>query len=116
MEVEARPFTLTKGQAVIITGAAAGTCPGQVLDVRMPGDLVPVPEAPNVALVAACMRDLDIQEVAYISHLHAGRFVCFAALRDRDGRWWDLHRQALSITPVHGAPEIQEPPCDNHPR
>jgi hypothetical protein len=96
--------TLRKGQAVTVSGATAATCPGRVLDVRTPDDLQPVPELPDVALVAACMRDLGIQEVAYIAHLHAGRLVTFAALRDAAGNWRDLHGQPLDIT-AHGPGE-----------
>jgi hypothetical protein len=102
--------TLRKGQAVTVSSAIAGTCAGRVLEVRTPEDLEPVPEAPNVALVAACMRDLDVQEVAYIAHLHAGRLVCFAALRDGAGNWRDLHHQPLTITPIHGFWEVKDPP------
>jgi hypothetical protein len=91
-------LTLRKGQAVTVTGAIAGTCAGQVLDVRTPDDLQPVPEMPDVALVAACMRDLGIVEVAYIAHHHAGRLECFAAVRDAAGQWLDLKGQPLTIT------------------
>jgi hypothetical protein len=94
--------TLRKGQAVTVAGAA-GTCPGRVLDVRTPDDLQPVPELPDVALVAACMRDLGIEEVAYIVHLHAGRLVTFAAVRDRVGHWRDLKGQPLTITAASAA-------------
>lgn len=89
--------TLRKGQAVTITGAA-GQRAGRVLDVRTPDDLRPVPELPDAALVAACMRDLGIEEVAYIAHEHAGQLVCFAAARDRAGNWRDLKSQPLTIT------------------
>lgn len=101
---------LRKGQAVTVSSEAAGTCAGRVLEVRTPDDLTPVPEMPDVALVAACMRDLGIEEVAYIAHLHAGRLVCFAALRDAAGNWRDLQRQALTITPIHGFWEVKDQP------
>jgi len=91
--------TLRKGQRVIISGAA-GTVEGLVIAVAGAEDLVPIPEAPDVALVAACMTDLGIAQVAYITHLHAGRLVTFAALGDGRGRWRDLHRQELTITAV----------------
>lgn len=90
---------LRKGQLVTITGATAGTCPdGIVLAIREAGNLEPVPEAPPIALAAACMRDLGITHYALISHTHAGRLVCFAALRDAAGHWRDLHGQRLTIT------------------
>lgn len=89
---------LRKGQQVTISGNA-GTCPdGVVLAIREAGNLDPVPEAPPIALVAACMRDLGITHYALISHTHAGRLVCFAALRDAAGHWRDLHGQRLTIT------------------
>jgi hypothetical protein len=93
-------MTLRKGQRVIIAGKA-GTCPdGVVLDIREAGDLLPIPEAPPLALVAACMRDLGITHYAAISHTHNRRIVCFAALQDAAGQWRDLHGQPLTITPV----------------
>jgi hypothetical protein len=96
-------MTFHKGQPVTVSGAR-GTVAGRVLDVRTPDDLQPVPELPNVAMVAACMRDLGIREVAYIAHIHAGRLVAFAAVRV--GRqWYDMQRRPLTITTAHQGEE-----------
>jgi hypothetical protein len=93
---------LRKGQQVTISGNA-GICAGTILDIRQAGDLLPVIEAPQLALVAACMREIGITHYAAISHMHAGRLVCFAAVRDAAGQWRDLHAQRLTITPSQEA-------------
>ena len=44
------------------------------------------------------MAEWDIVEIALIEHAHAGRLVCFAALRNGAGQWRALQRQPLTNT------------------
>ena len=94
-------MTLHRGQHVTITGAA-GTCAGEVLHVEEPGNLPSISGAPEVERVRAIMAQQGTVEIAMLGHAHDGRQVRFIALRDRAGRWRDLHAQPLTITPVHG--------------
>jgi hypothetical protein len=89
--------TLTKGQAVIIRGAA-GTCAGRVFHVEEPATLPTISGAPEADRVRAIMAEWDIVEIALIEHAHAGRLVCFAALRNGAGQWRALQRQPLTNT------------------
>ena len=107
--------TLTKGQAVIIRGAA-GTCAGRVFHVEEPATLPTISGAPEADRVRAIMAEWDIVEVALIAHGHDGRLVCFAAVRDGAGQWRDLHRQQLTITPIHGFWEVKDPPEEPTPK
>jgi hypothetical protein len=102
-------MTLTKGQHVIITGAA-GTCPGEILHVEEPATLPSISGAPEAGRVRAIMTEWGIAEVALITHQHNGRDVAFIALGDGAGQWRDLKRQPLTITPIHGLWEIKDPP------
>jgi hypothetical protein len=120
-------MTLTKGQHVVIS-AAAGTCPGEVLHIEEPATLPSISGAPEADRVRAIMTKWGIAEVALITHRvraimagwaitelalityqHNGRDITFIALGDGAGQWRDLKRQPLTITPIHGEWEIQEP-------
>jgi hypothetical protein len=87
------------GELVIVDYASGRVGPvfGQVLS------CTPRAELPDVAQLGAEARAIltewDVSHVAMIGYKRGCIDVCFAALH-LQGRWFDMQRQELSITPV----------------
>lgn len=93
--------TLRAGQRVIVSGPL-GTVAGDVLNVETPDTLPELVGTARVARVREILAEFDVVEIALIRHLHNGRPVVFAALRDSEGQWRDLRGQQLTIAPDLG--------------
>ena len=88
-----------KGSLVRVSGP-----PGEVLaeieEMHAPENLPDIPEL-GLGLCSdarAMLHEDGFTHAALISYLMGSRRVVFAALQDRDGCWWDLKRQPLTIT------------------
>lgn len=94
---------LEVGDRVIVRGAA-GVVYGLVLEVKTTADLPALGEmAPAECDVARGLLADNFELCALISHKHQRRewkrpqTVCFFALRDLAGLWWDVRGQQLTL-------------------
>lgn len=95
-------MNLRTGQRVIISGSA-GTVAGTVEQVSpaTAAGLPDLPGAPDPSHVAAILAEADITHVAWITYAYTpAQQLMFAALRDREGKWWDLRGEELAIDPA----------------
>jgi hypothetical protein len=92
------------GDRVTISGAA-GIVTGEILDLRSVDDLPDIAGTGDLGWITreALRADGD-KRLALISHQYAEWTVYFIAIETREGKWFDLHGEELTITPASGPP------------
>lgn len=85
------------GQRVTIT-AAHGSAQGRIEALNTPAQL---PDIPGIEAAPAreILREWNVSHVAVIKYHDGYQNLLFVALRTR-GRWYDLHKQRLTIEPA----------------
>lgn len=79
----------------VTVSGVAGVVYGVVVDIRRTQDMPDLPDGQGPE-VRAIWKEMGVDVIAHIAHLHSGHQVVFAALHMQDG-WFDLQQQRLTI-------------------
>ncbi len=88
-----KPFA--KGDTVLVAGPP-GDVVGEVLEAASPDEMPDLGPGSCSREALDVMREMRVDFMLLIVHLHDGKPVCFWAVHNPDG-WIDLHGQRLTI-------------------